>query len=113
MKRPWPAVAAVLLLISSPAYAFRCGSKLVVEGDTRAQVRNKCGEPVEVTHKSILRAPVYWFHGRLIEISSELVEVPVEIWLYNLGPNKFMQRLRFEDGELIEIESLGYGFIPK
>jgi uncharacterized protein YvpB len=46
-------------------------------------------------------------------VSSDLVEVPVEIWIYNLGPSKLMQRLRFEDGELIEIESLGYGFIPK
>ena len=64
-------------------------------------------------YNGVYRPLVSAFHGRLIEISSELVEVPVEIWLYNLGPNKFMQRLRFEDGELIEIESLGYGFIPK
>ena len=113
MKRSWLPIAAVVLLASSPAYAFRCGNKLVLEGDTRSEVRQKCGEPIEVTRTSILRRPVYWFHGRPIEVSSDLVEVPVEMWLYNLGPSKLMQRLRFEDGELIEIESLGYGFIPK
>lgn len=113
MKPPWLPATVVFLLISSPVYAFRCGNKLVLEGDTRTEVRHKCGDPIEVTRKAILRTPVFWFRGRPIEVSSDLVEVPVEIWLYNLGPNKLMQRLRFEDGELVEIESLGYGFIPK
>jgi len=107
------AAVAAILLAGSPAYAFRCGDKLVDEGDTRTEVRQKCGEPVEITRKSILRAPVYWWRGRPIRIGSELVEVPVEIWLYNFGPNKLMRRLRFEDGELVDIETLGYGYIEK
>jgi hypothetical protein len=113
MKHPWLAPAAVILLASSPAYAFRCGDKLVHEGDTQIEVRNKCGEPTEVTRKTILRTPVYWWYGTPIQVSGDLVEVPVEIWLYNLGPNKLMQRLRFEDGELTDIETLGYGFLEK
>jgi hypothetical protein len=113
MKPRWLAIPAVILLASSPAYAFRCGNKLVLEGDTRTEVRQKCGEPVEVTRKSILRTPVYWWRGQPIQVSSDLVEVPVEIWLYNLGPNQLMRRLRFEDGELVDIETLGYGYIEK
>jgi hypothetical protein len=39
-----------------------------------------------------------------------MVEIPVETWLYNLGSNQLMRRLRFEDGKVVEIETLGYGF---
>jgi hypothetical protein len=113
MKLPWPAITVLILLASSPTYAFRCGNKLVLEGDTRIEVRNKCGEPVEITSKTILRPPIYWWHGRPIQIGSDLIEVPVETWIYNLGPNQLMQRLRFEDGELVEIETLGYGYLEK
>ena len=35
----------------------------------------------------------------------------MEIWTYNFGPNKLMRRLRFVDGELQDIETLGYGYI--
>ena len=38
------------------------------------------------------------------------IEVPVETWIYNLGPNKLMRRIRFEDGIVVEIETLGYGY---
>jgi hypothetical protein len=34
----------------------------------------------------------------------------VEVWIYNFGPNKLMQRIRFEDGVVVRIESLGYGY---
>ena len=41
------------------------------------------------------------------------IEVPVENWIYNLGPNKLMRRLRFEGGVVAEIETLGYGYHEK
>jgi hypothetical protein len=106
--------AAVLilgLLASSPAFAFRCGSKLVVEGDTRAEVAAKCGDPADVVQlRSIYRRPVIWSHGRPYFIGEDYVEVPVEAWVYNLGPNKLMRRVRFENGIVAEIETLGYGY---
>jgi len=82
MKHPWLATAAVILLASSPAFAFRCGDKLVHEGDTPIEVRNKCGEPTEVTRTTILRTPVYWWYGTPIQVSGDLVpraidELPV------------------------------------
>jgi hypothetical protein len=104
---------AVALLASSPAFAaLRCGSKIVTEGDTRSEVAVKCGEPTEVlTVKSLFRRPVIWSNGRPYYIGEDFVEVPVEHWIYNLGPNKLMRRLRFEGGLLVEIESLGYGYL--
>ncbi len=37
-------------------------------------------------------------------------EIPVEIWTYNFGPQRLMQRIRFENGVIVKMESLGYGF---
>ena len=107
-------LAAVLLLgllASSPAFAFRCGSKIITEGATRSEVLAKCGEPADmVTQRSVLRRPVIWTHGRPYYIGEDFIEVPVESWVYNLGPNKLMRRLRFEGGVVTEIETLGYGY---
>lgn len=106
------ATTALLLLLSFPAAAFHCGQRLVHEGDRRYDVLKKCGEPADVETRTILRHPITWFHGRPILISpGALVEVPVEIWTYNFGPHKLMRRLRFEDGKLVEIETLGYGYL--
>ena len=41
------------------------------------------------------------------------VEVPVEIWTYNFGPYKLLRRVRFVDGKVDEIETLGYGYREK
>jgi uncharacterized protein YvpB len=37
-------------------------------------------------------------------------EIPVEVWTYNFGPHRLMQRVRFENDVVVRIESLGYGF---
>ncbi len=106
------AVAVLLLLASLPAAAFHCGQKLVHEGDSRYDVRSKCGEPADIETRSILRQPLVWFHGRrVLAAPGSLVEVTVEVWTYNFGPHKLMRRLRFDDGELVDIETLGYGYI--
>jgi hypothetical protein len=107
------AFVALGCLAASAAFAdgFRCGSKLVLEGASRSEVAAKCGEPTEViSMRSIYRRPVIWTNGRPYFIGEDAVEVPVEAWLYNLGPNKLMRRIRFEGGIVAEIETLGYGF---
>jgi hypothetical protein len=102
------------LLACSPAFAFRCGSKIVVEGDTRDQVVSKCGQPTDIVSlRSVFRRPMIWSHGRPYYIGTDYMEVPVESWIYNLGPNKLMRRLRLEGGVVVEIETLGYGYFEK
>jgi hypothetical protein len=100
------------LLAASPSFAaFRCGAKLVSEGDTRSEVAAKCGEPDDVVNlRSVFRRPVIWERGRPYYIGEDVIEVPVENWIYNLGPNKLMRKLTFEGGVLAEIETLGYGY---
>lgn len=109
MMRALVAIVAGLAL-ALPAHAFRCGTHLVHEGDTRAEVRAKCGEPDDIERRSVWRRPVVWIHGRPWHLSQDLVEIPVEAWIYNLGPQKLMRRVHFEDGLVVEIETLGYGY---
>ena len=87
---------------------LRCGSKLVLVGDTRASVHSKCGDPADVTHGTILRRPTYLFNGRLYY--GDEIAVEVETWTYNFGPNKFMRRVRFVDGIVENVETLDYGY---
>jgi hypothetical protein len=42
--------------------------------------------------------------------AAAMVEVHAEVWLYNFGPDKLLQRIRSEDGTVMQIESLGYGY---
>lgn len=107
----WILAFALTLAAAAPAYAFRCGSHLIVEGATRSEVAAKCGDPTEIDRRSaILRRPLTWINGRPYPLGDSLIEIPVEIWIYNLGPNKLMRKLRFEDGVLVDIDTLGYGY---
>jgi len=107
----WIVALGLTLAAASPAYAFRCGSYVIDEGATRSEVAAKCGDPTEISRKSaILRRPTTWIGGRPYFTSEALIEIPVEVWIYNLGPNKLMRRLRFEDGVLVDIDTLGYGY---
>jgi hypothetical protein len=93
MKK-WLLAFGLTLAAASPAYAFRCGSHVITEGDTR----------------SVLRRPLVWIGGRPVSVGESLIEIPVEVWIYNLGPSKLMRKLRFEDGVLVDIDTMGYGY---
>jgi hypothetical protein len=103
-----------LVLAAGPAAAetMRCGDYLIGEGDPLPRVLRLCGEPVDIQRSVELREPTYWIAGRLIRAAGGWREVPIETWIYNFGPNSFMRRLRFEDGAVVSIETLGYGYLP-
>lgn len=107
----WIVALVAGLAVALPAQAFRCGTHLVHDGDTRAEVRARCGEPSDIERRSVWRRPVVWIDGRRYFVSQDLVEIPVESWIYNLGPNRLMRRVRFEDGVVVEVETLGYGYL--
>ena len=99
--------------VQAHADAMRCGSRLVTVGDTRDAVRSICGEPNDIQTRSIVRRPSYELNGRVIFYGDGYVEVPVEIWTYNFGPYKLIRRVRFVDGRVDDIETLGYGYREK
>lgn len=111
MKTWVAAVLATFATAVAQADSLRCGTRLVTEGNTRSEVMAKCGEATEVQHRSVWRQPVVWIHGRPVHVGSDMIEIPVEIWTYNLGPNKFMRRVLFEDGLVVKIETLDYGYL--
>jgi hypothetical protein len=103
---------AALLSVAGAATAdsFRCGSKLMTDGDSTAKVEALCGPPDSVQRREVLQRPIRWYRGRPYYTSYELVPIPVEYWTYNLGPNKLMRRLKFEDDLLVDVETLGHGY---
>ena len=109
-------VAATLLLVAvtaaAPAAAdsLRCGTRLVSEGDTRLEVEARCGPPADIIRRTRLAAPIIWRHGRPYRVGSGEIEIVVEEWTYNLGPHRFMRRVRFEDGVVVAVDTLGYGY---
>jgi hypothetical protein len=109
--RPGLALTTWLLAAALPAAAstMRCGGHLVRDGDSAAEVRARCGAPTDVTRTEIRKAPIIWQGGRPYRLAGGDRLVPVETWIYNLGPNKFMRKLRIEDGIVVSIDTLGYG----
>lgn len=103
-------VVAAAMVAPAHADGLRCGGRLLRDGDSRAEVRAFCGEPADVQTRSILRRPVYNLSGRMVFLGDGLIEVPVETWTYNFGPNKLMRRIRFVDGIVDQVETLGYGY---
>jgi hypothetical protein len=110
--KPGVAILILGLFAAAPSFAtIRCGTKIISNGLTRSEVAAHCGEPDEVVNQhSVFHRPVVWTNGRPYFVGSDFVEIPVESWVYNFGPNKLMQRIRFEDGIVVDIESLGYGY---
>ncbi|MBL8267418.1 DUF2845 domain-containing protein [Steroidobacter sp.] len=98
--------------LALPAHAdsMRCGGRVIRDGNARAEVRAFCGEPADVQTRTILRRPSYTVGGRIVYFGEGLVEIPVETWTYNFGPNKLMRRVRFVDGLVDDVETLGYGY---
>ena len=91
----------------SMAQSLRCDGKIISQGSIRAQVAALCGDPAQVVQKSVYYRPLASVDYRANPIT---VEVQVEVWIYNFGPDRLMQRIRFEDGLVVRIESLGYGY---
>jgi hypothetical protein len=115
-------VAIVCVLASVGAvYAFRCGTQLVGEGDTRAEVIQKCCEPTfvdsweeELVQRDFGAVPDYdprtGRYGESRQPFLVKVQVKIELWTYNLGPTQFTRYLRFENGILKEITTGAKGY---
>jgi len=116
-------ITLVLLLTSTSAFGFRCGRKLVIENMHEAQVRKACGAPTTSRHLGYATRGNYIPVRRSISsgVTTEhfpgyghyTEEVELTEYVYNFGPRKFMRRLTFEAGILVNIETIGYGYREK
>ena len=112
------AVMTALVLVSTPAHAFRCKNRIVTKDMHEVEVRRACGAPTTMRHigRTVrnVNVPIESRNGgwtsRTYPGYGFLQEVVVTEYVYNFGPRKLMRRLLFEGGVLVSIESLGYGY---
>jgi hypothetical protein len=106
-KRLRMAITALLAVAAAaPAYAFRCGPRIITRGDHADKLLQFCGEPASVQSRIVQMPHV----TRDFRVYPGIQEVLVEEWLYNLGPYQLMRMVRLENGFVAEIKSLGYGY---
>lgn len=100
--------ALLLPALFGEAWAFRCGSGLIKEGDKTGKVLIECGPP---THKETVgrKSGGPLKEGRRGKEGRGRSSGRVERWYYNCGEHDFIYVLTFSDGVLREITTEGYG----
>jgi ABC-type oligopeptide transport system substrate-binding subunit len=123
MKRlDWFALT-LCLFFSAPLFALRCGHSLVQPGDRKSYVYEICGEPDYVDSHYERRGNANQANINQFNFNRnqrfpnnsfnygqsyyEDVEILVEEWTYDFGSSRLRKLLRFENGRLKEVESLG------
>ena len=101
-------VLVLSLFFVTDASAIRCGHSLVDLGDHIDDVLARCGEPQSVSRRTKVVGSTFHHPRRTLDIQ-EFEEIQIEEWVYNFGSSRLKQYLRFENGELKEIKSLGRG----
>ena len=110
---------------AAAAESMRCGSRLVTDGDPKAKVAALCGRPDYSEQRTIYRAGIPRTRlgdGRpgdtltttsdreLLIHNRSLVEVTVDVWVYNRGKRRLMREVVFEDNRVVELTTLGRGY---
>lgn len=107
-------------LPAAPAFAdgMRCGTRLISDGDPMYQVRSICGTPDAQSHRIEMRTVRQWVStpclphqmvGRCGYFTEITVQVNVDEWTYDFGPQQFIRTLLFEEQKLARITTGGYG----
>jgi hypothetical protein len=100
---------AVLATVSPTSLAMQCGTNLISEGDTTLRLLTFCGEPAQVEQRED-RIPLTLYDEASETYVLEHEVRHYEVWTYNFGPLRPMQRLTIRYGKVYRIESGGLGF---
>lgn len=79
------------------------GSEFAV-GQNQYEVLQRCGEPFFKDSREEDRVTT------VDKRTSKLVKTRIDEWTYNLGPNKFLRILKFENGRLVNVSTGDRGF---
>lgn len=93
--------------MASDGFALRCGNKLANQGDRKAEVLLKCGEPTLVEK---WREEVVIYEEEIEKHIKKVVNLYFEEWTYNFGSNRFLYFLKFKNDELSHIETGARGY---
>lgn len=125
IKQPSYWFLLLSLMVSHSAFALRCGPYVINEGMYRGEVYGKCGPATSVeshierrsTGNIIQNQQFYGGQRNALpnsfgygQSNAVEVEVVVDEWVYNFGPSRLQQYLRFENGKLMEIRNLSRGY---
>ncbi|MBV9727511.1 MAG: DUF2845 domain-containing protein [Gammaproteobacteria bacterium] len=108
------------LPLSAGAQSLRCGEASIAAGSTQAEVAARCGQPEQINRQTQYSEGGAVLPGRPFPgnglpplpagVTRSGAELSVETGIYNFGPDRLMQSIRFENGVVVKIESLGYGY---
>jgi Protein of unknown function (DUF2845) len=114
-----PMMGAVVLLSAADVSAngMRCNNKLVRPGDSSYQVKSLCGPPDDMQQRTEQRRVARAVErpctdsptGRCAFVVEDVIQVVIDEWTYDFGPQRFVQFLTFEAGKLLTVKSGGYG----
>jgi hypothetical protein len=89
----------------------RCEPAAIHRGDRAAEVLARCGDPVvrEVGRRVRLES---------VRITADTaartaVAVPLELWVFDFGPQRFTSIVLLEDGVVCSVDRGGYGYAPE
>jgi Protein of unknown function (DUF2845) len=103
----------ILALLLAPsllsAESIRCGSQLILKGSTGEQLLEQCGPPTQVTRNGTTHGLLGNTYRGAGVIGEATGDIEVETWTYDFGSNQLMERIRIENGIVVQIDSLGYG----
>src|SRR4051794_21281460 len=99
------AVVPLLALQGAPARAeggFRCGSRLVRNGETQDDVARKCGDPDAERTWTETHTEAIYEAGRKVERS-----IPIDYaeWKYDFGRDRLIRYLLFVQGRLRSVST--------
>ncbi len=98
-----------LIFAATPAQALRCGNSVISEGDSTLRLQRFCGEPAQVEqHEN--RVAVDRYDSVRQRHYTDYVAQPYEVWIYNFGPNRFINRIEIRNGMIERIATGGYGY---
>jgi hypothetical protein len=86
--------------------SFRCGKRLVRDGDTEDDVAQKCGDPDASRTWTEVQTEAYYAYGRKLERS---IPVTYTEWKYDFGRHKLILYITFVQGRAIHVKTGEYG----
>jgi hypothetical protein len=103
-------VAALCLLPFSGARAdsLECDGRRVSPGDTKVDLLGKCGEPTARDERTEERQTATVDKSSQTGEARKVTEV-VETWLYDFGPQRFVQYVTLTGGKVRAVKSGDYG----
>lgn len=102
------AVFACLAVSSARADSLECEGRHVSPGDTKVDLLGKCGEPTAREERVEDKQTATMEKSSQTGEARRVTEV-VETWVYDLGPQRFVQYVTLAGGKVRTVKSGDYG----